>query len=248
MENITQYMNSLNSFASDYQVIVAFIGIAFGIVLCFFGYKLCEFFIGFFSFILIGTLGFHFGKGFVNHNVLLEVLIFIAVGTIGAILAIKLYKIGVFIFSFIVGIGVITVAMGPVTGLSLIVGVVAGIVMGVFAVIMTKHVMIILTSISGAFYIGQNLGHLIKLNSMYIIAISVLVGVVGLVVQYLTDRVAPKTIGKRQKDDTDDFGDNEYEKGIVSTSEVEDDIESMRLDGDEIVESAKSTVKMVEKE
>lgn len=240
MENITKYMDSLNSFASDYQVIVALFSIAVGVVLCFFGYKLCEFFIGFFSFILIGSVGLYFGKGLVNENLLLEILIFIVVGTIGALLSIKLYKIGVFIFSFFVGIGVITTAMGTITGLSLIVGIVAGVVIGVFAVIMTKHVMIILTSIAGAFYISQYLGALIKLESMYIIAISVLVGVVGMVVQYLIDRMAPKKIGKRNKEQSEI-------KEPVSTSKIEEDIESMRLDGDDIVDSAESTVKSIKK-
>lgn len=242
MENITKYMDTMNSFTENNQLIAALIGIAIGVVLCFFGYKLCEFFIGLITFIMAGALGLHFGSSYVN-NVLLEILIFVFVGALGAAFAIKLYRIGVFIFSFFVGMGVITTAMGTVSGLSLVVGVVAGIVLGIFSVFMTKHVMIVLTSIAGAFYISDNLAVLINLDGMYIIAISVLVGVVGMIVQYLTDRVAPKNLNKRKQEDEDLFENPDKPKEPVSTSKIENDIESMRLDGDEIIDSAESTVK-----
>ena len=158
--SIDQY-NQLMSRYGSAAVTVFFIGCAICALGCFLGYKITKVIVAICGFLLGITAGAAIG-GALDISVLVIPLALI-LGVVFAIVAYKIYKVGIFLMTFFwAGL----FAMGFAFGLSgqkldepvvlLIIGVIVGIIAGVIAVILTKPMLIITTSfnygmLSGAF-------------------------------------------------------------------------------------------------
>lgn len=144
------------------------------IITCLFGFKLNK--------ILIAVAGFGVGYYLCSSGLITALgegiftfIISALVGLLVAFLAFRLYLVGVFILCFVLAYNACTVFLDPST-LSTIISIVVGALVGMLGVWFTRPIMIISTSLSGAFVIADTLLPLFNLNT------SIVNLIVGLVI------------------------------------------------------------------
>jgi hypothetical protein len=132
-------------------VAIEIIAIAFGLLNCFFGYRIFR--------VLLGIYGFVVGAGvgiFVASNLAAGQALWLAVGAvaggiIGAVLMVLLYFVGVFVVGAFGGVLLVN-AIGAVTGFAVptVVVIIAAVVVGILALILQRAVLVLLTAFAGA--------------------------------------------------------------------------------------------------
>lgn len=152
----------------------------------FFGYKLFKFWVavcGFFGFgILGGVIG-----GAVTEKAGVAIFLAILCAIFGAVIAFKLYLVGVFIVCGFMGflLGLLLTQMVEL-------GLVLGIVLGVLGVWLAKPVIIISTSVGSGFVAGPALAGLLDMTSPAAgIILSIILVAAGIYVQFVTNRSRP---------------------------------------------------------
>ncbi len=168
--------------------ILAAIVIIFGVLFCFFGYRLFK--------VILAIVGFIFGfvltagilYKFTNLT-LISGLVGIVGGLIFAVLAFYLYFIGIFILGAYLGIVVWSV-ISSVTGIVLPfwVAIVLAVLLGVLALVFQKFMIIVTTAFIGAYLIVVTLVTVMKFDASvipYVNAVGWLIlGFLGIFVQY----------------------------------------------------------------
>lgn len=189
--NVDQYnalMEQYGSFATTIYFIAFFI-CAIG---CFFGYKLTKVIIAICGFLLGMLAGAAVGVAANSPGLVLPVGVLL--GILFAVIAYKAYKVGVFIMSFFTtGLFALGFFSG-VTGhafdkkplVLIAVGVIVGIVDGVVAVILTKPVLIITTSLSYGMGCGSCLAMATK-HLALALPIGIVFVVLGIIIQIKTN-------------------------------------------------------------
>ena len=167
--------------------LMIFISIGIGFVICFAGYKMFKFVLGFVGFVVgasfVGVVG-----GIFAGEVGLIVGVLIG-GIIGAVIAISQYLIGIFLLGFLAGSSIMAMLGIGVTGklddpgvgiISLIIGIIGGIV----ALKIQKLAIVLMTSILGAANIVWGFNTLAKRQPDFILFGSMLiVAFIGFLVQ-----------------------------------------------------------------
>jgi len=177
---------------------LAIIMIPYGILQCYFGYRLFK--------IILGVIGFIFGAligavivaaaGGERGVVILLSLLF---GVGGAYLSIALYFVGVFLVGAGAGAALVQVLSQGDAGTG---GVIAGaIVVGIIALVVQKVVIIVSTSLSGAYSIAGFIAlSADRLSVGAFAGLFILFFVSGMLVQFLvTAKNAPKDVGEQLK-------------------------------------------------
>ena len=184
--------------------VLAALSIVFGVLFCFYGYRMFDVILAVLGFtvfgILVGTLVFQ-----VTGHKVVAVTAGVVGGILGAFFLILLYFIGVFLLGAVFGILLAALISGGTVPYMLLLGAVIG---GIFAVICQRFFIIVATSFLGGWGIVSGIFHFIggKLDARvffhgleklqlqgvefyYVLASWVLLGVAGVIVQFkLTGR------------------------------------------------------------
>lgn len=188
------------SFLSDFFANVGTIGIAvsllFSVAGCFFGYKLMKFWIAVAGFVL----------GFVLGDVICALLkvesfgIFFLIGTVAgivlAILSFQLYKAGIFLLGAVLGGGITLLVLGAATWWYILAAVFVGIAVGALAMVAVKPVVIFSSAFSGGLSALQAAGALFGFAAGYPTVVTIggiMLAILGMVVQFITNKKAPET-------------------------------------------------------
>ncbi len=198
--------------------LVALAAIAFGLLNCFFGYRLFKFMLGLYGLLLGALVGFIVASNVTGGQTLWLVLGAVAGGFVGAALMVLLYFVGVFIVGALAGV-VLANAIGAAVGVDmpLLVVIVVAVVVGVVALVLQRVVLILATAFSGAWAAVAGSAALLAgeslsldllgrpgtwegadLSLLVFLAAWVGLGIAGAVVQFLTTRPKePATSGER---------------------------------------------------
>lgn len=180
-------LRGLYSFLEDISSVIktiAFIGFIIFMIQCLFGYKLIKFWIAMQGFIIGGLLTLLFTAPAFHGSIPKGILIILIGALIGAWLAFKLYKIGVFLHCFLIGF-LITAFLGLSIDASaaVILGLIGGIVLGIIGVKLIQPVFILSTAIGGGLTAGSFLGTILDSDSTQGFLLSLLCIGIGLYVQ-----------------------------------------------------------------
>lgn len=176
--------------------IVAVVIMAFGVLLCFWGFKVNRILITINGFCFFGIIGMLLGVLFDIAN--FSLLLGIVCGIVGAFLSYKLIKVGIFIScamsSFYIGssIGMLMLVnfkAGQFGNNAIIAGVLFAIIGGVLSLIFTKAIIVVNTSFNGGIMIGLGLGLVgFGIPGFSIGAICI---IAGMIVQFIKNKHIP---------------------------------------------------------
>jgi hypothetical protein len=194
------------------SVPVAALAVVLGLVNCFFGYRIFRILLGVYGFLLGAAVGFVLaGVLFEGQGWWVSAVGALAGGLLGAALMAALYYVGVFVVGAVTG-AMLAGAVGAALGVALpgIVTIVVAIVVGIAAIFFQRVVIVLATSLAGAWMAviggyalmaGQpfELGDLTRLpapwqRSLLPLAIWLVLAIAGAVVQFRT------TKGRDEKD------------------------------------------------
>jgi len=136
---------------SGAATLVALLSITFGLLNCFFGYRIFRFMLGVYGFLLGALVGAIVAGGVGEGQVWVLIVGAIVGGIVGAALMVLLYLAGVFVVGAIAGI-VVANAIGAALGLDMptLVVIILAVVVGIVALILQRVVLILATAFSGA--------------------------------------------------------------------------------------------------
>jgi len=217
------------SIPSEYYRYYIVSGIALGAFWCFIGYRLFRFLLGLLGFILGavagGALGFELSEG----REVIAIIAAIAGGLLGAGIMFALYIVGVFIVGAALG------ALGAVSVMAYLnetpdhtIIIIAAIVGGILAIIFKRFMIILATSLTGAWAVVTGLAYFVKKdfdpfepdsilelgeNEIYrILIVWLALAVAGFTVQYITS-------AKKEEPEGEPISNNP-EPGRVKTDET----------------------------
>jgi len=194
-------LSDLNQAAMNTLSIVGVFTLIFGVLQCFFGYKLIKLWCGFVGFLLGCLAGVVIASAVVGSGVetpeFIILLIIFSLGLLGGLLAYRAYIVGVFLYAFtaafLVGFSLVSLIFNSVR-IGLITGLLLGIAMGVVSVMYRRFWIIIATSISGGISAGAGFMMIIQSNDPILsLIIPVVFIVAGFFIQHKTVKkeVAP---------------------------------------------------------
>ncbi len=176
---------TLQQITEQTQLVVAAIGGIVALANCFFGYKLRRVWIalsGFFIGLAIGCgLSLLFGA-----NAGVALLIGLAAGVLVGLVAMKLYKVGIFLLCF--GAGYLFFAgLVPIDWLAWVLGVAGGVLVGVLAVRFFRTAVILSTGIGYGMSAAQMLLSVFGVTSLAIVLpAGIVLALAGVVTQFAT--------------------------------------------------------------
>lgn len=183
---------------STIVVLLCLLSIIFGVLSCFFGYKIFKFIVGVCGFV-IGALAGIILISASNGDASGPAVIVTAIvgGIIGAFLAVKLYFIGIFFIGALFGgLTGYTLTLGNNSDNSGVLILVLAIIAGILAVIIKKFMIILSTSVSGAQSISMAIVILMYVlsgkenDSLYNI-LWIILAIVGFCYQYSSNKKSP---------------------------------------------------------
>lgn len=168
-----------------------------GLANAFFGYKIFKVVLaitGFFTGMLllpavVGLLLFFSPDISEGSLIALMVLLGLAGGVIGAVLAVLLYKVGVFFSVGMMGFIVFFVIVQQAE-----IALVLGIICGIAGVILDKYVIIVSTGLSGGSLMGAGFGMITSNFGAFLIVIGLIFGICGIVFQVWMERRKPAAV------------------------------------------------------
>lgn len=200
---------------TKYITIAAIPVLIVGIINCFLGYKLFRKMVAIIGAIAISLLlsagyaAFKTWRGSESSFFIMIALAVIGI-VIGGFAAYKLYLAGAFCMGFVTGMTGGAIVMRVVDQNSIMIGgVIAGLLMGLLAVDLYKHAIIVMTSINGSMLIAISMAVLLKkADPSFVLKTAIIMAFIGIIVQYILAAVLPD-----KKSDID--GDN-AEAGVKS--------------------------------
>jgi len=165
INQLAMYFENMSQSVRDIMPIVGIIICVYGILQCFVGYKLFKFWCGVVG-LLIGAL---IGDVIISSGVLTDVpgayliglLIILFLGLICAFVAYRAYMVGLFIYAFVAAFTfvfyLIAIVLSDAAIVALVIGAIAGLAMGVVAVLFRRFWIIVSTSFYGGISICTGL-------------------------------------------------------------------------------------------
>ncbi len=131
--------------------LVALVAIAFGLLNCFFGYRIFKFMLGLYGFLLGAIAGFVIVGAVTEGQVLWLALGALIGGVVGAGLMVLLYFVGVFVVGAVAG-AVLVSAIGTAFDMTMppVVVIIVAVIVGIVALILQRAVIILSTAFSGS--------------------------------------------------------------------------------------------------
>ena len=192
---ITEILNSFQQLTeSAGQVVLAFT-LLFAVLQCFFGYRLLKIWIGLIGFLLGFVLGFLISRGLVHGEAYIPALIGIAAGVLLALVAYRIYLIGVFVYCGSVAASAIrSLPLPREEGwdtLGIVLCVAAFLVVGFLATKFARPFIIVVTAATGAVRAAdalKNMSASLTQNTTLVWLIIVVLAAAGMAVQFCTTR------------------------------------------------------------
>ena len=164
--DVYDFLSGLVDLAGSFGRIICIVTLVIGILGCFFGFKLTKIYLGICGFLAGGILGIVLA---VAKDEAKFLLLGIVLAIVFAVLAYKLYKLGVFVMTFVNGFIVgflVGAAIFKDTKKGVVVGIILGLITGIVSIIFVKPTIIISTSISFGDMAGVALGLLLGNSTM----------------------------------------------------------------------------------
>jgi len=207
IKELSELINSLDGMdqaTKDFFSVIGVISCIFGLLQCFFGYKLFKFWCSVTGFLVGGSIGMAISASgtFAGSPAagLIGLLVIIVFGCIGSFLAYKAYLVGLFIYAFFAAFLIVSVITAIITNSIIIglgVGISAGIALGIVAVIHRRFFIILVTSIFGGISICSGLMMVIQSTELgWAFLIPLLLMVAGFFVQNMTVKKGNEKSGK----------------------------------------------------
>ncbi len=136
---------------SGAAILAAVLSIAFGLLNCFFGYRIFKVLLGIYGFGLGAIIGLAVAGSVAKGQALWLIVGGVVGGVVGAALMVLLYFVGVFVVGAVAGALLVNL-IGAALGIRLpdLVSLIAAVVVGVIALILQRSVIILATAFSGA--------------------------------------------------------------------------------------------------
>jgi hypothetical protein len=141
----------LTSISGGAALLIALVSIAFGLLNCFFGYRIFRIMLGVYGFILGAVAGFSLVNSVAPDETLWLLLGALIGGLLGAALMVVFYFIGVFLVGALAG-ALLADTIGLAFGVDLpwLVLIIAAVAAGVMALFFQRYAIILATALSGA--------------------------------------------------------------------------------------------------
>lgn len=184
------------------EVAVAAYGVmlVFGIMNCVLGYRLMRFWMMLGGFGAGCATAFLFSRamGIEDRTTLLAAVAL--TGALLAVVAFLIYRLGVFLIGAGIGLSISIYVLHPTTSFVFFLCMLAGAALGALAVRFSKEIIIAGTSLVGGIFAGLSLSRLGKLPEMpYGLAMSVGFALVGLLIQFVTNRADREDIPEEEE-------------------------------------------------
>lgn len=180
-------LGGIVSWLGDTVPFVGVILLVYGLVNALFGYKLFKIVLAIVGFLTGAVIGAVVSLFLLEDSTGAVILCTLLGGILGAVLAVVLHRLGVFISVGAMGFCVFYVAT-QVWFVALVIGIVCGII----AVFLEKYAVIVSTSLSGGAIAGIGAGVLARLDSTGVILVTgLLIGICGIAVQLAMERRKP---------------------------------------------------------
>ena len=142
--------------------LIALASIGLGVVYCFFGYRIFKIVLGILGFVLGASAGAAIALNLFGREQVLVILAGLVGGVIGAVLMVVLYFIGIFLLGAWLGslLGVLLTG-GSESLIATVIILVLAVIGGIVAVVLQQLMIIISTSLSGAWGIVSGISHFI---------------------------------------------------------------------------------------
>ena len=201
---LTEFLETQTQTFKNVLSIVGVIVLIIGLLQCFLGYKLFKIWCGIVGFFIGSLLAVALSTSGIVHTSpaadLISLLLIIFIGFIGALIAYKVYLVGLFLYAFFAFflIGFLAAAMFTGSFLAcLIVGIITGTAMGVLVVIYRRFWIILMSSIHGAMSVCMSLMMIMQSAELgFAFILGPVLGAAGFFVQYFVDK---KNLGKTTK-------------------------------------------------
>jgi hypothetical protein len=204
-------LEQLPALSTGSTLLIVLVLIGFGLLNCFFGYRIFRILLAVYGFVLGAFVGILVAGTVAPGQALWLIVGAIAGGVIGAVLMAILYLVGVFVLGALGG-ALLANAIGTVVGITMptLVVIIVAIVVGVIALIAQRAVLILLTALGGAWgavaggvllFTGQTLPALgtfarstavnveqANLPMLVILIVWLVLGIAGAAVQFRTTR------------------------------------------------------------
>ncbi len=194
------------------------VAVVIGLILCLFGLKLLRVLaavaglcvgmaIGIPAAQLIGLEGLAFGG------------VMLACGVIMAILTCKFYRVGIFLWVFIIGALMGAVFLAPENIVTVIICLVIGLIAAVITAVFIEPLVIVISSINGGLTAGAAIASLIGFvnNPLVLYGISLALAVIGMIVQFM---MRSRELGRKEQ---------QYSKEFKAKASREVEVEKARM-------------------
>jgi len=200
LSGFTTYFQALDQTVKNTLSIVGVFTLIAGLLQCFLGFKLLRVWCAFVGFLIGGLIGVVLAATVIASGAeasgIIGILFIVGLGLLGALIAYKLYLVGVFVYAFVAAFSVGFILLGLITDsiiAGLIAGLMAGITMGIVAVVYRRFWIIVATSVSGGISAGTGFLMMIQSTDPLLGLIIPLVFIIaGFIVQ---NKTVPKTAG-----------------------------------------------------
>lgn len=146
----------------------AVLAIALGGLICFFGYRLLRVTLGVAGFLLGAGLGWFFASAISGIAPLVVIIIALAAGALGAVLAALIYKLGVFLLGAGAGALIAASFLAGRTGtVGTLVIIAVAVLTGVVTVLLQRAMVTVLTALAGAWGVALGAFHLVGWLDMH---------------------------------------------------------------------------------
>lgn len=187
LETAVQGISGESHVLTQPEIIALSVTAALGILLCLFGWKIVRLWAALAGFVLGGTAGLAAGAlaGLSGSGVLITGLVCaVILAALGAIL----YRAGVFLLTFVTVTSFCIYLIDPQDWIFAGVCLAAGLAAAILSVRFVTVLTIIVTSVYGANAAGTAIYHLLPVNGVAIhIALCVVIGIIGIIVQLLLE-------------------------------------------------------------
>lgn len=199
-------------------------GIVIGLIICLFGLKLIRLLAGIAGALLGASIGLAVSFAF-GLDGTVTLIVIVALAVVLACLSAVLYRVGAFIWMLAMGAGAAFMTFSPNSYLTALICLGAGLVLAIIATIFLDPIIIIITSVAGGFIAGISIAEQAGFegNLLITIVISVVLAIVGLIVQFM---LKSREVGKKEK---------LYSKEFREKESMETEVEKARmlLDGED---------------
>jgi hypothetical protein len=198
-------LEQLPALNTSSTLLIALVLICFGLLNCFFGYRIFRILLAIYGFVLGALVGIIVAGTIAPGQTLWLIVGAIAGGAIGAVLMIVLYFVGVFVIGALGG-ALLANAIGTILGITMptVVVIIAAVVVGIIALIAQRAVLILVTAFAGAWgaigggmllFTGQSLPALgtfarpaaieqANMPTLIILIVWLILGIAGTIVQF----------------------------------------------------------------